>query len=304
MAIGAQHKYEYEIDPQSDSAGARVLSLVPAGGKVLELGAGPGSMTRHLSGLRRCDVVAIEVDQTALETLRPFARSVHSLDLNGQDWAQRIAAAEGQFDAVVAADVLEHLYDPWGTFARMTELLGERGSVILSLPHAGHCAVAACLMDGDFEYRDWGLLDRTHIRFFGLKNIQDLHRSQGLAIEDAYFVVRTPEMTEFCHRWQRLPGRVRDVLSSNRFGYVYQVVTRAVPEARAMRSLRLTELPVDMPTAAVVAHWSKIMDGIKASPDSDLTSMIAPDAERGKRARRGFFAGIWNAAAKRRTSAQ
>lgn len=44
----------------------------------------------------------------------------------------------------------------------------------LSLPHVGHAAIAGCLIDEDFEYRQWGLLDRTHVRFFGIKNVQNL----------------------------------------------------------------------------------------------------------------------------------
>jgi len=34
--------------------------------------------------------------------------------------------------------------------------------------------VIARLFEADFDYRDCGLLDRTHIRFFGMMNIQSL----------------------------------------------------------------------------------------------------------------------------------
>lgn len=267
-----KHKYEYEIDPRSDSAGARVLALTPRAGRVLELGAGPGSMTRHLTGLLGCSVVALEYDQSAIERLRCFTPSVHAVDLNGDDWDAAIRAREGTFDAAIAADVLEHLYDPWAVLGRMKRMLSDKGSIILSLPHAGHCTIAACLLDEDFEYREWGLLDRTHIRFFGLKNIQSLHQSQGLAIEDAYFVVRTPEMTEFSRRWQRLPAHVRSALAGNRFANVYQVVTRAVPVERARRSLKLTDLKVKLPPPQIIAHWTEVMSNVPERADADVTS--------------------------------
>ena len=102
-----KHKYEYEIDPASDSAGARVLALTPKGGKVLELGAGPGSMTRHLTGLLGCSVVALEVDESAVERLRSVTPQVRAVDLNGADWDQAISATDGTFDAAIAADGLE-----------------------------------------------------------------------------------------------------------------------------------------------------------------------------------------------------
>lgn len=275
MHSNAPHKYEYQIDPESDSAGARVLGLVGRNKKVLELGAGPGSMTRHLASGLGCDVVAIERDKSALASLGKIARSIHELDLNDPDWDIEIAKLEGQFDVVIAADVLEHVLDPHIVLGRMNNLLNDTGVIVLSLPHVGHSAVTACLVDEDFDYRDWGLLDRTHIRFFGLKNIQALHAGQGLAIEEAFFVVRTPEMTEFCQRWRRLPKSVRRTLSRNRFGNVYQVVTLAVPVARARRSVRLLDVPVVAPDADVGKYWEHLMGGLPVPEGSDPTSTIA-----------------------------
>ena len=288
MDSKAPHKYEYQIDPESDSAGARVLGLVGRNKTVLELGAGPGSMTRHLVTGLGCDVVAIESDRSALESLSRMARSVHELDLNSADWDIEIAKREGRFDAVIAADVLEHLVNPRAVLGKMKNLLNDSGAIVLSLPHVGHSAIAACLMDEDFDYRDWGLLDRTHIRFFGLKNIEALHAEEGLAIEEAFFVVRTPEMTEFCQRWRRLPKSVRRVLGRNRFGNVYQVVTRAVPRARARRSIRLLELPVMAPAAEIGKYWEDLMSSMPAPEGSDPTSTIA-DAPRNP----GLFARLW-----------
>lgn len=259
MGNEPRHTYEYDIDLDSDTAPARVLRMVRPGSKVLEIGAGPGSITRHLSGTLGCDVVALEIDPTAIEKLRSFARAVHALDLNNASWAETLRQQHGQFDFVIAADVLEHVYDPWRVLGEMKSLLNETGSIILSLPHVGHAAVAACLFDEDFEYRPWGLLDRTHIRFFGIKNVQELYESQGLTIEQAEFVVRTPEMTEFVHRWNRLPTEIRAALLSNRFSNVYQVVSRAVPKARAKRNLRLLELAVSAPDKATSRHWKSMM---------------------------------------------
>lgn len=274
MSKENRHTYEYDIDLDSDVAPARVLRMVQPGSKVLEIGAGPGSITRHLSGTLGCDVVALEIDPTALEKLRPFARDVHAMDLNDPAWAETLASAHGTFDHVIAADVLEHVYDPWRVLGGMASLLSPTGSVILSLPHVGHAAVAACLLDEDFEYREWGLLDRTHIRYFGIKNIEALYASQNLAIETAEFVVRTPAMTEFVHRWHRLPGDVRAALERNRFAHVYQVVSRAVPVARAASPVRLMDLPVPPPDEATVQYWEGVMAGIHPPEGNDLTTTM------------------------------
>lgn len=269
-----RHTYEYDIDLESDVAPARVLRMVRKGSKVLEIGAGPGSITRHLSGTLGCDVVALEIDPTAIEKLKPFARSVYAADLNDAAWADQVRAKDGTFDYVIAADVLEHVYDPWRVLGGMKSLLNDQGSVILSLPHAGHAAVLGCLVDEDFEYRQWGLLDRTHVRFFGVKNVQALYASQGMAVEQAEFVVRTPEMAEFVHRWNRLPGDVRAALQRNRYSHVYQVVSRAVPADRAQNDIDIMSQNVPPADAKTVAYWTSVMANMVPAPESDVRSTI------------------------------
>lgn len=174
--------YQYNFDPNSDSAGANVLRFVGHNKSVLELGAGPGSIARPLVEINKCSVSAVELDCASAELLNDFCDEVHRLDLNDPDWP---AILEGrQFDNIVIADVLEHLYDPWATLERALPLLRDDGSIVISLPHVGHASVMACLLDSDFEYRECGLLDRTHIRFFGMKNIQSLVEEAGLRIAD------------------------------------------------------------------------------------------------------------------------
>src|SRR5688572_16741213 len=121
MSGSSRHTYQYDVDLSSDTAPARVIRLAGRHKKVLEIGAGPGSITRHLSGANDCDVVALEIDPTAIERLQPFCRKIYASDLNHQDWPQDLAA-EGKFDVVIAADVLEHLYDPLTTLRGMKGL--------------------------------------------------------------------------------------------------------------------------------------------------------------------------------------
>ena len=274
MTASPRHTYEYDIDLDSDVAPARVIRMVGNGKKVLEVGAGPGSITKHLSGTLGCDVVAVEIDQSAIQRLTAFARKVYPLDLNNRSWSDVLKAEEGCFDVVIAADVLEHVYDPWSVLRGMKSLLNDKGSMVLSIPHVGHAAIAGCLFDEDFEYRPWGLLDRTHIRFFGIKNIQNLYNSEGLSIEQSEFVVRTPEMTEFALRWRRLPVDLRRTLQSNRFSHVYQVVSRAVPQERAKLNLRLMDADVPPPSSEAIEYWTKTMEYVPSPDGEDTTSTL------------------------------
>ena len=241
-----RHKYEYKVNP--DTAAAKVIRMVGTGNRVLELGPGPGSITRHLHG-NSCRITALELDPQAIEIVTEFCEQVHSCNLNDPEWPALLGDAQ-KFSVIVAADVLEHLYDPWSTLQKMLPLLAKDGYVVISLPHVAHNAVVACLLNEDFEYQPWGLLDRTHIRFWGIRNIQKLFDDAGFKIVEADFVVRSPEQTEFANRWRKLPGQARKALEWNRFGNVYQVVLKAVPLAADGRALQLESLAVPAPGAS------------------------------------------------------
>jgi 2-polyprenyl-3-methyl-5-hydroxy-6-metoxy-1,4-benzoquinol methylase len=273
--VEKKHTYDYEIDLKSDVAPARVLRMVKPGSRVLEIGAGPGSITRHLSGTLGCSVVALELDPSAIEILREFAPKVHSSDLNDPIWSERIRLEDGLFDYVIAADVLEHVYDPWKVLEGMTSLLAENGAVILSLPHVGHASVAACLVDEDFEYWPWGLLDRTHIRFFGIKNMQTLINGAGLVIDQAEFVVRTPLMTEFAARWKRMPPDVQAALQRNRYSHVLQTVTCSRKGPTGRSGLDLMDLTPDPPEQAAVEHWTRVMARQANDRSTDMRGTLA-----------------------------
>ena len=157
-----QHSdYVYEVDKDSNSAAARVINMVGQDKNVLEIGAGPGSITKYLYSRGRCRIQAIEIDPESIKKLKPYCERVHQADLNDIHWPE-ILDEQKKFEVVVAADVLEHIYDPWTTLKVMKGLIDDDGYLVISIPHIGHSAVIACLLNEDFEYRDWGLLDRTH----------------------------------------------------------------------------------------------------------------------------------------------
>ncbi len=226
-AEGARHLYDYPVDPTSDTAPARVCRMVGSGKKVLEIGAGPGSITRLLTAQGN-RVTALEVDETAIPFLRRHCERVVSADLNRPEWTNDFG--DERFDVVIAADVIEHLSDPWATLGRMKALVAEGGVIVVSVPHAAHACILACLLHEDVEYRDWGLLDRTHIRFFGLKNLDAMFGAAGLKLVRGEFVVRAPEATEFKDKWDALPEEARRFLGRQRFAQVYQVVVMAARE--------------------------------------------------------------------------
>jgi SAM-dependent methyltransferase len=253
MNADQRHKYEYTIDPEAHTAPAKVVRMVGSDKRVLEIGAGPGSMTR-LFQANNCRVTAVEIDASAIDKLLPFCERVHHCDLNAQDWAACLSG-DGTYDVLVAADVFEHLYWPHRCLAALKPFFSPGGYLVVSLPHAGNNAVIACLLDGDVDYGDWGLLDRTHIRFFGFKNMHDLFEHAGYKIIAAEFVVTPPDETELAVHWRRLSPGMRDELAANVFGTVYQVVMKVVPSDAPGKGIRLADVPVPAYVPPRKASW-------------------------------------------------
>lgn len=222
-----RHKYDYRVklDDQNHVA-PKIVRMVGPGRRVMEIGAGPGSITRMLKENGACAVTAVEVDAEALPHLAPLCEQVFQRDLNDPAWTQGLAIPGG-YEVIVAADVLEHLLDPWSTLAALKPLLAADGHVVVSLPHASHNAVIAALLSGNFRYHEWGLLDRTHIRFFGLKNIDELFSRAGYAIVESDYVLKPPQATELADLWNALPRRTRVALAGSEYGDIYQVVVKA-----------------------------------------------------------------------------
>lgn len=239
-----RHIYDYQ--PSPGSVGMIVPRMVDANARVLELGTGPGAITKQLHA-KGCRVTGLEIDETAIPLVKPYCVRVIQADLNAPDWT---AILEGElFDAIVMTDVLEHLYDPWRTLESTKALLAEGGAIIVSLPHVGHSAVMASLLNGRFDYQPWGLLDKTHLRFFGIGNVQELFDNTGLKIVNANFVVKEPVQTEFAAHWRQLSNDARRVLSARADGNIYQFVIKAVriTDSGTPLSLKNVALPPPAP---------------------------------------------------------
>jgi 2-polyprenyl-3-methyl-5-hydroxy-6-metoxy-1,4-benzoquinol methylase len=217
--------YTYEIDLNGDTAGSYVLSFIEPGQRVLEIGAGSGAIAKHIVGAKRCDLSAIEIVDASIEKLRSFTHDIEKLDLNDPTWPKSYAS-RAKFDVVLAADVLEHVYDPWTVLAGMKQVMAEDGSIILSLPHIAHAAVLGTMASGDFKYGDWGLLDKTHMRFFCVRNVEALAASCDLKIVDAKAVRKLPEETEFADPWQRLSENLQTAYQASPYSDIYQFVIK------------------------------------------------------------------------------
>ena len=222
-----EKRYRYAIDPQGESTSNKVLRLTGAGKRVLELGCGPGSMTEHLTKQQHCTVTAIEVDPELAKYAEPFCEHLIIGNLETMDLAATFN--DQQFDVIIAADVLEHLNNPWQCLRSLHSLFSDNGYLVTSIPNIGHNAIITQLLAGRFPYGEQGLLDRTHLRFFARHDVEDLLLSTGY-VPSIWMRNRVSEsQSEFGYRWLTLDPALQQALSKVADGQTYQFIVKAYP---------------------------------------------------------------------------
>ncbi|MBS0403038.1 MAG: methyltransferase domain-containing protein [Proteobacteria bacterium] len=220
-------RYDYAFDPEGDAWAARLLRRVPSGASVLELGPGPGAMTQVLRA-RGHEVAVVENDPAALQALRPLGVQAVEGDLDGRAWLEALQGR--RFDAILACDVLEHLRSPEQVLKELAGLLQPMGSLVISLPNIAYAGVLAALRAGMFDYADKGLLDRTHMRFFTRRSIEQMLMDCGW-VPLAWEANRVPvAQSEFAWYFEAMPDAWRQHLLTGWTDFdVYQWMVVAAP---------------------------------------------------------------------------
>lgn len=136
---------------------------------VLDVGSGDGALAAHA---RRLGARVTTIDLGPAPDGSSDRHVVHDLETP-------LPADLGQFDAIVCADVLEHLRAPDQTLVGLGRHLSDGAVIVASIPNAAHWYVRARVLLGRFDYDARGILDQTHLRFYTRRSFTRLARSVG-----------------------------------------------------------------------------------------------------------------------------
>lgn len=221
------HVYAREINQQDRTSLSVLSELVHPGALVLDLGCGNGALGRHLRTLQGCCVDGVTLNEREAELARPDYRRVEVANLDDCELPRLF---DGQrYDHIICADVLEHLRQPERVLAACRELLAEDGQVLISIPNAAYVGLIAELMEGEFRYREEGLLDSTHLRFFTRQSLTRFLSQNDWGIETLETIVRPLPASEFKTCFDRLPPAVARHLLALPDALTYQFIVAARP---------------------------------------------------------------------------
>lgn len=195
-----------------------ILNLInPRATYILDIGCAQGNLGYAIKQQYGSKVFGIEAFSSAAEKAKAKLDEVYVGDIESFEFP----FSEEMFDHIIFGDVLEHLYDPWGALSKVKPYLKKNGTVISSIPNIGHISVLTELLMGKWTYRDSGLLDKTHLRFFTLSEITKMFELCGYEIKQIHRIEVTNEF------YNKLIIALKDCLESigvNRENFIEELV--------------------------------------------------------------------------------
>ena len=179
-SLDLQNAYaEKGMDYFENSRPDMLAFFPPHARRVLDVGCGSGAFGRTLKDKFGCEVWGVEPD------LKSSEKAAGQLDhvVHGRfDKKTELPAAF--FDCIFFNDVLEHMIDPAFTLRLARKFLTPTGKVVASIPNIAHFpTVWRLVAQGQWEYTERGILDRTHLRFFTRRSIHRLFEEAGFSVK-------------------------------------------------------------------------------------------------------------------------
>jgi SAM-dependent methyltransferase len=232
-AVGEEYGLKRD-DNSSHALILRWLEQIPPS-RLLDLGCSSGLLSE---AARRQGHAVTSVDVVELPGIADRVDRFIQADLDAG--LPPDVVAEGPFEVVLAADVLEHVRRPRELLNDIRQVLIPRGTLIASVPNFGHWYARSRVALGIFDYDQRGVLDAGHVRFY-------MRRGFLRRLSDAGFdVVRCAPSglpVEVLTHSERLTVRLIRQLDATAvavwptlFGYQFVVQCERPPEPTILKS--------------------------------------------------------------------
>jgi 2-polyprenyl-3-methyl-5-hydroxy-6-metoxy-1,4-benzoquinol methylase len=165
---GNQH---YDLKLGYASSHTYAIDAVPAGARVVDIGAGPGGPARELVK-KGCQVTVVD--------RYPPAEHDPRITVIQQSLEDELRFDPNRYEYLLMLDIIEHVRDPERFLDRVRSTFDyEPKRLILTTPNVAFIVQRLMLLFGQFNYGKAGILDRDHVRLFNMRSLQHLLRDAG-----------------------------------------------------------------------------------------------------------------------------
>lgn len=158
-----------------------IFDKIPTNSTCLDVGCCAGSLGKALIKIKNCTVDGIDFNRNFLKAaIKNGYNKTYLANLN-YDY-RGLEAINKKYQVIIFADVLEHLVNPAAVITYFKKYLTPSGQIIISLPNIAFLLYRIQLLLGQWNYGEYGTLDKTHLKFYTIKSGTDMVRSTGLKI--------------------------------------------------------------------------------------------------------------------------
>lgn len=161
-----------------------LIPFISENSKILDVGCNTGQLGEFLERTKNCKVYGIDISATAIHEAKNRLSRAISMDIEKESPPPDF----NNFDIIIFGDVLEHTRNPELILQKYKNYLAKNGSILTSIPNVANIIVRIKLLLGKWEYRENGVLDNTHLRFFTYKTMKKLFKKVDLAVEKQTFI--------------------------------------------------------------------------------------------------------------------
>jgi 2-polyprenyl-3-methyl-5-hydroxy-6-metoxy-1,4-benzoquinol methylase len=155
------------------------LPYLEDGARIIDIGCGEGAFKANLK--TSTEYWGVEPDTGAASIA---AKNLDKVIIGTYLEAEE-CIPDNYFDVVICADVIEHMNDPDVFLRSIRTKLRPGGCIVGSIPNIRYIsALYEILVKKDFRYKDDGIMDRTHLRFFTRKSFKNTIESSGFTFEE------------------------------------------------------------------------------------------------------------------------
>jgi len=155
-----------------------IVKLVPTKSKkILDIGCSIGTVGRQIKDVMDAHITGIELSE---DMANEASQYIDEIIIGNVEAGVLDKLKDNIYDCIILADIIEHLVDPWKVINHSYRILKDGGVIIASIPNIRHVStIFSLVFKGYWPYRERGIHDRTHLRFFTKKNIVELFENEN-----------------------------------------------------------------------------------------------------------------------------